>query len=177
MKECNFCVNKSNCATCTDKRGWRGTEFIPVEEVRKYFERVYLSVGRTDFMYRFNNTNPNLVNTHYIYIDGHYYCPYCGEQMYCIQEKESFVTIGHCCICEGARAEVEYEIEKRELERKHEKEMLELQSKYGDKLSFDTDKLLEIKQKIERKNVEDFYCNHFYTINGKKITDINQIIR
>lgn len=175
MKECRFCVNKENCATCTNK-GWRGTKFVPAEKVRKYFECVYSGIDKIGYIYRFNTTNPELVNTHGIYMYGQYLCPYCGERMYCIQDKETLAVIGYCCICDGARAEVKYEEEKRELERKHEMEMSKLESKYYDKLSFDTDKLIKIKHEIECKRYSSRHSNYFTTINGKQISKIEDIV-
>ena len=93
--------------------------------------------------------------------------------------KETLAVVGYCCICDGARSEIEYEKEKAELERKHEIEMFELRCKYSYKLKFDSKKLLEIKQEMERKHLNFFRHDdcHFTTLNGKPIEHIDDIVR
>lgn len=178
MSKCNYCVNKSQCDEC--RKDWKD-KFIPSADVKQYFRYSY--VGRTcgfdGWKYVFDNLNQNLVNTHSIVIEGKHYCPYCGESMYCIQDKEILAVVGYCCICDGARSEIEYEKEKAELERKHEIEMSELRCKYSYKLKFDSKKLLEIKQEMERKHLNFFRHDdcHFTTLNGKPIEHIDDIVR
>lgn len=173
---CNYCTNKSECETCD--KGWKD-KFIPSDEVKQYFSRVYVGVGGIDGrVYTFNNTSEMLVPTHSILIDGDYYCPYCGKPMFCIQEKETLIIIGHCCICQGARDEIEYENKKRELEKKHKEELYSLQDEYKDKLTFCDKKLFETKQRIEKKHF-DFFSpshNHFCTLNDEKLYKIEQLI-
>ncbi len=177
MSKCNYCVNKSQCDEC--RKDWKD-KFIPSEEVRHYFVRAYVgSMGTCGYIYTFENCKKDLIPTHSVVIDGTHYCPYCGDTMYHIQDKDTLATIGYCCICEGARSEIEYEKEKKELERKHEKEMFELRCKYSYKLKFDSKKLLEIKQEMERKYLNFFRHDdcHFTTLNGKPIKHINDIVR
>ena len=176
-QKCNYCINKKQCNECD--KGWKD-KFIPSEEVKHYFKRGYVgTMGINGRVYNFDTTNEFLVNTHSVYIDGKYYCPYCGEIMYPIQDKETLDTIGFCCICEGAKAEIEYEKEKKELEKKHKEELYSLENKYIDKLTFCSDKLFDIKQRLERKHFEFFShnYNHFSTINGKPYNKIEDIIR
>lgn len=176
MNKCNYCVNKSQCNKC-DK--WKD-KFIPSEEVKQYFRHGYVGTrGISGYTYDFDNTNESLVTTHKIHIDGKYYCPYCGELMYSIQDKYTLSTIGYCCICQGARDEIEYEQKKKELEKKYEEELCTLQKEYSDKLKFCSDKLFDIKQKLERNRFEFFSHNHnhFCTLNGKPYTNIEQIVR
>ena len=107
------------------------------------------------------------------------YCPYCGNKMYPIQDDVTFTVTGYCCICEGARNEIEYENKKQILEEKHKKELLALSNEYQDKLTFDSDKLFKIKQRKEKESFEFFSrkYNHFSTLNGEIYTDIEQIVR
>ena len=166
--QCNYCINKSECNEC-DK--WLN-KFIPSDEVKKYFNYSFCSG------YHINTTNESLVSTHSIIIDNTYYCPYCGECMFSIQEKKTLIVIGHFCICQGARDELEYETKREELEKKHEKELYELECEYRDRLSFCSDKLLKIKQEKEKRRF-DFFShdyNHFSTLNGKSYTRVEEII-
>lgn len=175
--KCNYCTNKEQCNECD--KGWKD-KFIPSEGVKHYFSRGYVGVrGINGCTYSFDTTNEALVPTHSIRIDGDCYCPYCGEQMYVIQDRETLDVIGHCCICEGARSELEFEKKKKELEKKHREELYALESEYKDKLGFCSDKLFEIKQRLERKHFEflSHNYNHFSTLNGKSYTNIEQISR
>lgn len=175
--KCNYCINKTQCNKC-DKY-WKD-KFIPSEEVKKYFRYGYVGVrGLDGCIYNFDSTNEILVPTHSMYIEGKYYCPYCGERMYSIQSKDTLAIKGYCCICEGARNEIEYEKRKTELERKYEDELHSLNMEYKDKLTFCSDKLFEIKQRKERENFKFFSHDytHFSTLNGKLYTDIKQIVR
>lgn len=175
--KCNYCINKDQCNECD--KGWKD-KFIPSEEVKQYFNKVYVGVRGIDGrIYSFDTTNKLLIPTHSICIDNKYYCAYCGEIMYSIQDKQSLEVIGYCCICQGARYEVEYEKRKKELEKKHEEELRVLINEYKDKLSFCSDKLFDIKQTQEKKRFEFFShnYNHFSILNGKPFTDIEQIVR
>lgn len=165
---CNHCINKEQCSECDKK--WKD-KFVPSDEVKHYFSRWYCSSGPS---YHFNTTNPDLVPTHSIVIGWNdHYCPYCGEKMFVIQDKETLKEIGYCCICEGARAELDYENKKVAIQLKYEKmladELSELRGEYADKLSFCSEKLFEIKQKKERERFESSSRNfaHFSTLNGK----------
>ena len=171
--------NKECCDKCDQK--WMD-QFIPSKEVETYFSYVYTGQGGfAGRSYQFKNANANLVPTHAIWIDNKPHCPYCGSSMYVIQDPETFTELGYCCICQGARDEIEYEKRKKELEEKYEKELVELEKSFRDKLKFRTDKLFEIKQKNEKEKFERYNCHvntgHFSTLNGKIYTDIDQIIR
>lgn len=164
-KKCNYCVNKTQCEKCknTDK-------FIPSEEVRHYFQRIYVGVsGIGGYEYMWNSTNKDLVPTQHIEIDRDDYCPYCGEIMYPIQGFlaqgiENYTVTGSCCLCQGARDELEYKQKENELKKKHEEELYKLQQAYKDKLVYCTDKLLDIKQKKERHNYEFFSQHQKYNL-------------
>lgn len=173
---CNYCINKESCKNCN--KAWKDM-FIPSEEVKKYFQKSYNGVkGINGYSYHFDTTNDSLVPTHHIIINGDYFCPYCGEEMYPIQDKYTFAVIGYCCICEGAKAEIEYERKKNDLEAAYKKKISNLQAEYDDKLSFCSEKLFEIKQKRERNKFNFFShdFNHFSTLNGKLYTEIEQIV-
>lgn len=175
--KCNFCVNKEQCAMCD--KNWKD-KFIPSDEVRKYFHKGYCGVrGINGCTWDFDTTNVSLKSTHFIRIGNTYYCPYCGEEMYSIQYKETFSIIGHCCICQGARDEIEYEKRKKELEEKHKNELNNLMKEYQSKLSFCSEKLFDIKQQQERNSFKFFTheYNHFSTLNGKIYDEIEQIVR
>lgn len=174
--KCNYCANKKQCNECD--KSWKD-KFIPLEEVKQYFNKSYVGIkGINGCQYFFDNTKESLVSTHSIQIGNKYYCPYCGETMYSIQDKQTLEVIGYCCICQGARDEIDYEIKKRELGEKYAKELDNLQNEYKDKLLFCSDKLFEIKQEQERKdfNFYSYECNHFSTLNGKVFTTIEQLI-
>lgn len=175
--KCNYCINKEQCSTCN--RDWKD-KFIPSDEVKKYFHQGYCGVrGINGYIWEFDTTNTLLKPTHYIMIGNTYYCPYCGEVMYSIQEKETLETIGHCCICQSARDEIEYEEKKKKLEEKYKKEMQLLDREYKEKLSFCSEKLFDIKQQQERDSFKFFSheYNHFSTLNGKIYNEIKQLIR
>lgn len=166
-RKCDYCVNKTQCKECknTDK-------FIPSEEVRHYFQRSYVGVGGMDgYQYHWNSTNKNLVPTRHILISNTHYCPYCGELMYPIQRDISCMTIGYCCICQGAKTELEYKQKVDELKKKHENELYALQEEYRDKLTFCTNTLLEIKHRKEKEDMAFWNDKHNYfnTLDAKDI--------
>jgi len=170
--KCDHCINKTECENCD--KGWHD-KFIPSEEVKKYFRRGYTSVkGINGYVYDFDTTNELLVPTHHIIIGNKYYCPYCGNVMQYIQDKHSLDTIGRCCICEGARAEIEYENRKAELLQKHEDELYELKKEYNGRLAFCVDKLIEIKHEQDKRYKRE--CGHLSTLNGNHYTTIDQIL-
>lgn len=161
--QCNHCINKEACAECD--KDWKD-KFIPSDEVKHYFVKAYCGMRGIDGrVYTWNSTNPSLIPTHYINIHNRPYCPYCGETMYPIQDKESLSVIGYCCICQGARNELEYEKKKKELEAKHQTELYDLKKLYENKLTFCSDKLFEIKQKEAERYFKLFASehNHFNT--------------
>lgn len=168
---CRFC-KKHNTQECKSECGskWNINYFVPKDEVKKYF-----SQGDFDTM------NDKLVPTHSINIDGNHYCPYCGESMFPIQDKNSptYATIGYTCICDGARSELEYNERLKELREKQQEELRELQNAYKDKLTFCCDKLFEIHQKREKEHFRfmKHTLNHFSTLNGEKFGDIQDIVR
>lgn len=171
MSKCNYCSNKGvTCDTCKNENC-----FVPIDEVKEYF--YYNPYNNPIYSkYSYNSTSDKLVRTHHMRINHQYYCPYCGDVMYPIQDRISLVVYGYCCMCIGARAEIEYEKKMKELRKKHEKEIHDLQSEYVDRLSFCTDKLAEIKTENDKKRIEDSECTHFRTLNGEKYTDINQLL-
>lgn len=175
--KCNYCVNTEQCSTC-DKT-WKD-KFIPSEEVKKYFNHGYVGVrGINGFTWDFDSTNESLKSTHFIIIGNTYYCPYCGDTMYPIQDGETLDIIGHCCICQGARDEIEYEKKAKELEEIHRKEIQNLRKEYEDKLTFCSEKLFDIKQQQEKDSFNFFSheYNHFSTLNGKIYNEIEQLVR
>lgn len=170
-KTCDYCINKDACGKC-DKQ-WHDM-FIPSDKVRKYFSKGYVGVRGIDgYIWSFDTTRPSLVPTHSIIIHGSHYCPYCGDPMYSIQDKETLDVVGYCCICEGAEAEIEYERKKEELGEEYERKLSELQSEYREQLSFCMGELMETKQKLEKESFEFFNhkIDHF-----SGYTDIQQII-
>ena len=171
---CNYCVNKDECETCD--KGWHD-HFVPSEDVRKYFRNGYVGVrGINGYIWHFDTTDSSLVPTHSVRIGNTHYCPYCGGEMYPVQDEETLIVTGHCCICEGARAELEYEGKKKALEEEYRKKLHSLQSEYGKVLSFRADRLLKIRQKHERNSFSyrPGVLNHFSTLNGEPYTDIMQ---
>lgn len=175
---CKNCVNR-NTETCSQcDKNWFD-KFVPEERIKKYFNYTYNGVrGINGRMWGFDTTNPELIPTHAVFINRKPYCPYCGDIMYSIQDADTLAVTGHCCICKGAMAEIEYEKKKKALDEKYAKELDNLSDEYRDRLTFCSEKLLEIKQEEEKKSFDFFNhsYNHFYRVNGKKITDIEQIL-
>jgi hypothetical protein len=176
--KCNHCTNKKQCEECD--KSWKD-RFIPIEEVKEYFSRTYSGVGGFNgYSYHFDTTNDSLIDTHSIMINNKQHCPYCGETMYSIQDQKTLITKGYCCICQGARDEIEYKKKKKEIEEIYEKELNSLKIEYKDKLLFCSEKLFDIKQKKEREDFEFFKSSnkhyHFSTLNGNSFTKIEQLI-
>lgn len=161
--KCKYCRNKNHqCKECD--KDWKD-KFIPNDEVFHYFNYNYCGTkGINGYTYDWDSTNSNLKSTHWVDISGIKVCPYCGEKVLPIQDRNLDI-IGHCCICEGARAELEYESKKEDMRNRHSIELQELQNEYKEKLKFDSDKLLKIKQEKERYYFEFFdkTYNHFNT--------------
>lgn len=170
-KTCDLCINKSECPKYGE--GCRDN-FIPSDDIRHYFQRLY---DGKDYHYYFNTTSETLVNTHCMIIGNRHYCPYCGDTMYSIQDKKTLDVIGHCCICQGARDEIEYETKLKNLKIKHNAEIAELNREYVDKLAFRTDKLLEAKQRYDERMIKGLTYSHLSTLNGRQYTNIEQIVR
>lgn len=169
---CNHCINKSQCSECD--KGWKD-KFIPSEEVKHYFRRYYVGVrGINGSEYSWVPDNPDLVPTHSITIGITHHCAYCGEDMFPIQGFlakgiNNYATTGWCCICQGARDEIEYEIKKEELTQKHKQEEQNLKNSYREKLKFCTEKLIDIQLKKIIKNCESPYeYNYFSGIDDVK---------
>ena len=170
---CNNCINKEMCCQC----GKHKDKFIPNEDVRPYFQRVYIGTkGINGYIWRFNTTNEHLLETQGVSIYGELYCPYCGEKMHCIQERETLFVIGYCCFCEGARKELEYKKERKALEEKHKLEFWELEKEYEGMLDYDIPKLLETKISREKSKLHNSNYSYFSTINGKRISNISQLV-
>ena len=145
----------------------RNNNLIPSDGVKQG------SVGLGKQRYSFNTTNTDLIPTHDISIKGVHYCPYCGDIMFYVQEPRTYAVIGYCCLCEGARAEIEYETHKRALILENEQRLLSHQKEYADKLTFCSEKLFEIHQQMEQKHFRpEPRLNHFATLNGERYTSI-----
>ena len=181
--KCNHCINKSQCSECD--KNWKD-KFIPSNDVKQYFRRDYVGVRGIDGrVYNWDSTNPNLVPTADIDVDGYnYHCPYCGEEMFPIQGNLAqgigdYSTTGYCCICQGARDELEYRRKRIELEQKHATEIRDLENQYRKKLRYCTDKLIDIrisKIKKERKRTPCEY-GYFSTLNGEKYNSVEQFMK
>ena len=169
---CNHCINTSQCEECD--KGWKD-KFIPSKEVEHYFKNGYVGVrGINGLTYHWVSDNPDLVPTHSINIDGTRYCAYCGEEMFPIQGYlaqgiDNYTVTGYCCICQGARDELEYKVKQEELTQKHEQEIKNLKNSYREKLKFCTKKLIDIKLKKIIKNCNSPYeYNYFSGISSIK---------
>ena len=172
---CNYCINKSQCSECD--KGWKD-KFIPAEEVESYFERHYVGVrGINGSEFGWNSSNPDLVPTRSITIGSTKYCAYCGETMFPIQGclaqgMNNYAVTGYCCICQGARDELEYKAKEEELIRKHEQEKKELQNSYRERLKFCTEKLIDIQLKQIIKSCESPYEYTYFS----SLKDAKQLI-
>lgn len=153
---CNLCANKTTDNGCKDCNAGEYNNFFPKSDIKKYFHYGYSGPGKGS--YYFNTTNEELKPTQSVLIKGTHYCPYCAKPSYCIQEKDSLAVIGHCCICDGALAELEFESKKAELKQAHEKQMYDLACEYTDMLTFDMEQLFAIKQQQEKRSFE--FHNH-----------------
>lgn len=162
--KCNVCINKDSCKDC--KVGWED-KFIPNNEVKHFFEHCYAgTIGINGYVWSWNSTNSDLKPTHRLDIYGKNICPYCGEEMYPIQNKNLDV-IGYCCLCKGAQAELEYESKKTDMKNRHTVELQELQNYYKSSLTFCSKKLLEIKQQEEQR-LAGFFDKEFTHFNTKE---------
>ena len=173
---CNYCINKSQCSECD--KGWKD-KFIPSEEVAHYFRKHYVGVRGIDkCTYDWESTDENLVPTHSMVIDTTRYCAYCGEKMFPIQhaiKNGNYDVTGWCCICQGARDEIEYEVKREKLAQKHAQEMREFDKSYQDKLKFCTEKLIDIQLKRIKENYEDRGYNYSH-INVKEYHSVKQLM-
>lgn len=181
--KCNFCINKSQCSECD--KGWKD-KFIPSEDVRQYFRRDYVGVRGIDgWVYSWNSTNPDLIPTSNIDVGNcHCHCPYCGEEMFPIQGYlargiDNYTTTGYCCICQGARDELEYNRKLEELKQRHEQELCELENQYKDKLKYCSDKLFDMYISKIKKNFKEgpYKYGYFSTLNGERYHSIKQFIK
>lgn len=174
MRVCHMCENQSHCQINGEMCGKDKDKFIPKEKVKHFFTRYCIGIdenGDRKYFTHVDLDNPDLKPTHSILVGGHVHCAYCGE-------KSMHVAAGYCCICDGALAEVQYNKELCELEAKHRLEMDELRKKWRKKLSFNLSRLLEVKQTQEKSRIDmwrDDVC-HFMTINGNKITDLEDLL-
>lgn len=164
--KCNYCTNKSQCSECD--KGWMD-KFIPSKEVEHYFERYYVGVrGINGSRYEWNSSNPDHIPTHSITIGRTKYCPYCGETMFPIQGYlargiDNYDITGYCCICQGARDELEYKNKQEELAQKHKQEMRDLEKSYREKLKFCTEKLIDMQLKKIIENCESPYEYNYFS--------------
>ena len=170
--KCNYCTNKSQCSECD--KGWKD-KFIPSKEVEHYFHRYYVGVrGINGLEFSWVPDNPELVPTHSIAIGSRHYCAYCGEEMfpiqgYLAQRINNYATTGYCCICQGARDELEYKTKQEELAQKHKQEEQDLKNSYREKLKFCTEKLIDMQLKRIIKDCESPYkYNYFSNIDDVK---------
>lgn len=160
--KCEYCTNTFFCKECD--KDWKD-KFIPKKEIKHFFNWNYIGIrGINGYIWSWNSTHPDLKPTHYVVINNKKYCPYCGEETLCIQDEDLNI-IGHCCICDGALAELEFESKKEDMQYRHQIELQELENEYKEKLKFCSDKLLDIKQERERQRLKFFdrTYNHFNT--------------
>ena len=124
--------------------------------------------------YEWNSTNKDLIPTHSIKIGYNRYCPYCGEKMFPIQGHlaqgiKNYNTTGYCCICQGARDELEYKNKQEELAQKHRQEVQDLEKSYREKLKFCTKKLIDMQlQEIVEDCESSYEYSYFSNINNVK---------
>lgn len=184
---CSFCklANMDTCKLCKQNK-----RFISNDDVKDYFRIIY--TGTSDdypYEYRLDNTNPMLKSTQHIRIRNRfgtyfYYCPYCGENMHLIQKPKTLEHVGYYCICEGARAELEYNEKRTELENKHKEELRQLESEYKERLTFDIKSLCDAKMNEEQKRIDYLYnnctgfsnTNHFSKNGNKPYEDIEELL-
>jgi len=164
MKYCNYCeyVNTDQCKECTND-----SNFYPKKEYKEYFKKGFCSQD-----YYFDTANQKLKETTFVNIGNTNYCPYCGEEMFYIQEnfskyKDSSIT-GYCCLCDGAFKELEYLKIKKILKDKHRQDEYELGKEYSEQLKFNIEKLTEIKHQNDLKHNQFFGRNDIDKI-GKKL--------
>lgn len=112
-----------------------------------------------------NQQHSDLRSTATCNIHNHHYCAYCGERARPIQARLGgsewgrelrdwhYETTGHTCDCKKARLERKFQEERNELERKTETRRRALYNRYSKRLAFDRDMLLEVKHRVEAKQV------------------------
>ena len=185
MKQCKSCENKEKCKAEGSLCSHDLSHFIPDDDSRQFFSRWW--VGNDQYEYHFNTNNEQLTSTHAIFIDDIPFCPYCGDVMYSFEKNRQRL---HCCICEGARSEQEYEQELEAMKFRHEQELNKLKETWANKLTFDIKKLFEKKQQMEReafdrreqvnmiKTISPRYVGpgHITTLNGHPLRNMEDLL-
>lgn len=179
MKKCKSCVNKERCQESGNLCTPHTSQFVPDDNSRQFFSRWW--VGNDKYEYHFDTKNPHWNHTHSISIDGINYCPYCGDVMYFLETDDKK---GYCCICDGARAEIEYERELDSMLKRHKYELTNLKKEWSEKLVFDVKKLFEIKQRNEKEKFDrrnsmrrsPWVPNHVMTLNDRPLKSIEDML-
>lgn len=177
---CNCCVNRDTdkCSNCyqTNSRNWtKHVNFCPKAQFAKYFHHAW--IGMNDQEYMWNSTNCDRPATQSVIVHNKYYCPYCSNSMFPIQDSGSLSVTGYTCFCEGASAQLEYDQEKETMLKKHEQELIALKSKYKSKMAVDLHSLFDIKQKEDRRSFEFFNKDSRYLGFGEnKVIDLEDLL-
>lgn len=171
MNLCRICDNNGvKCKECDSYKN----KFEPKNEYYKFFSR---SSNGTEETYHFNTTDEDLRIT--TSVSGGI-CPYCGESMFYVQDRETLRTLGRTCLCDGAMAELEYLDKMRELKKKHQDDLIKLQNEYSDRLQYNKEKLFDIMINRLKKDFEwhkDSKVGFTTTINGEKLNTIEDICK
>lgn len=172
MQYCRFCINKDKEEIKCKECGKDGKNFIPTENIRKYFKHNYNR-------WYYNTSNGEITQTQGIIINDSMFCPYCTEEMLHLQDN-NLEVIGRCCLCDGALNEMQYTKEAAQLKEEYNQKENELKVKYTKLLQYDLNGLFIKKQKIELKRFEFFNknskCNKFLTINGAAPIKIDELL-
>lgn len=129
--------------------------------------------------YTWDSTHPELEPTSTFTIGySQNFCSYCCSKAYPIQaglkgktylDHRDYSVTGYCCICEGAEKEKELKIRLKELQNKHDQEMLQLKKEYIPYMKQDKEKRIIIEQKYKLKDVR----NDEWDV----IRDINEVLK
>lgn len=164
MDFCTICegCGGRDCGSCE-----HFAYFAPKPELRRYFRRRE-DAGTGGCLWE--TAGEALEPTATVRIGAHYYCPYCGGFAFPIgdpaEENPYRKTriIGHCCLCDGARAELDYKQKRRVLLSLHARQLRLLEERYAPELTFRTRDLLTIKHLKDRdcrKKLEQGSDNFF----------------
>lgn len=146
MDFCSLCLNEGLdfCNQCE-----QFDLFSPKSAMKKFFRPKQTDDSRKCCRWEPDETSIEQTTT--IKIGSSYYCPYCGEYAFVVTDRaaenpyKKNEVVGRCCLCNGARAELEYKKKRVLLLGMHERQLQLLVQQYEEDLRFHTEDLLAIR--------------------------------
>lgn len=143
MDYCSICAGCGGveCAICD-----RFEYFSPARDYKKYFQRKKEQSGDAC---KWEPGGEHLEPTATVEMNGFFICPYCGEYSFLItgfQGAQLKDMKGHCCLCRGALAELEYKKRVRLLKSLHQRQLVMLEQQFSEDMTFHTGVLKAIRK-------------------------------